>query len=100
MSSKEKQSKAGIPAKRRGQEMGRPGNRDQNREEMKDTPAMRGRRKTANKMFAEDSSQHVGGDAATPKSASPSVPAAIPAGKPLGESGGERAFKKRRGTKG
>lgn len=99
MSSKEKQSKVGIPAKRRGQEMGRPGNRDWNREAMKETPAMRGRRKAANKMFADESSQHVGGDAVTPKSASPSVPAAIPSGKPLGESGGERAFKKRQSKK-
>jgi hypothetical protein len=100
MSSKEKQSKAGIPAKRRGQQTGRPDtNPDQNRQEMKDTPAMRGRRKAANKMFADESAQHVGADAATPKSASPSVPAALPAGKPLGQSGGERVFKKRQGGK-
>ena len=62
---------------------------------MKDTPALRGRRKKATKMFADESSQHIGGDAVTPSSNMPSVPAAAPTGVKLGESGGERAFKKR-----
>lgn len=92
---KEQQQKAGAPQKPRGQEMGRGDDVDQNRQEMADTPALRGRRKSANKMFADESSQHVGNDAATPRSNSPSLPAAMPTGVPLGETGGEKAFKRR-----
>lgn len=95
MSTKKAQQKVGAPEKPRGQEMGRGEDRDRNREEMAATPALRGRRKQANKMFADESSQHVGGDAATPKSASPSLPGAMPTGVPLGESGGEKVFKQR-----
>ena len=100
MSSKEDQSKAGIPERRRAQQTGEgdvPTERmaDKDLEEMEDTPAMRGDRPEANKMFADDSSQHIGADAVTPKGASPSTPAAIPGGQPLGQSGGERAFKQR-----
>jgi hypothetical protein len=95
MSSKKDQHKVGTPRKPRGQQMGFAGNPDQNREAMKETPALRGRRKKATKMFADESSQHVGGDAATPRSNTPSLPAAIPTGKKLGETGGERAFKQR-----
>ncbi|HEY0386639.1 MAG TPA: hypothetical protein VGC64_11535, partial [Pyrinomonadaceae bacterium] len=64
MSTKKSQQKVGAPEKPRGQEMGRGADRDQNREAMADTPALRGRRKSASKMFADESSQHVGGDAA------------------------------------
>ena len=39
---------------------------------------LRGRRKQANEMFGDKSTQHVGGDAATPRSNTPSVPAAMP----------------------
>jgi hypothetical protein len=85
----------GTPQKPRGQQTGFAGNPDQNREEMKDTPALRGRRKGASKMFADESAQHVGNDAATPRSNTPSLPAAIPTGTKLGETGGERVFKKR-----
>jgi hypothetical protein len=95
MSSKEKQSKVGRPSKPRGQQTGFAGNPDQNREAMKDTPALRGRRKRASEMFEDESKQQVGSDAVTPRSNTPSVPAAAPTGAPLGESGGERAFKQR-----
>jgi hypothetical protein len=95
MSTKKAQQKAGAPPKPRGQEMGRGDDSDQNREAMADTPALRGRRKQANKMFADESSQHIGNDAATPRSNSPSLPAAMPTGVPLGETGGEKAFKSR-----
>ena len=93
--SKKAQQKAGAPPKPRGQEMGRGDDADQNREAMADTPALRGRRKGANKMFADDSSQHVGSDPATPSSNSPSLPAAMPTGVPVGETGGEKSFKRR-----
>jgi hypothetical protein len=68
------QHKAGIPPKPRGQQTGFAGNPDQNREEMKKTPALRGRRKKENKMFADASEQHVGGSAVTPSTNSPSTP--------------------------
>lgn len=95
MSTKKEQQKAGAPPKPRGQEMGRGNDKDQNREAMADTPSLRGRRKGANKMFADESSQHAGADAATPRSNTPSLPAAMPTGVPLGESGGEKSFKRR-----
>ncbi|HEX8492303.1 MAG TPA: hypothetical protein VF658_05640 [Pyrinomonadaceae bacterium] len=95
MSTKKAQQKVGAPEKPRGQEMGRGDDADQNRQAMADTPALRGRRKGANKMFADESSQHTGSDAATPRSNTPSLPAAMPIGVPLGESGGEKAFKQR-----
>jgi len=88
------QHKAGIPDKPRGQQTGYAGNPDQNRQEMEKTPALRGRRRNNNKMFADQSSQHVTGDAVTPRSNSPSTPAMNTA-KAKGESGGERLFKQR-----
>lgn len=93
--SKKAQQKVGAPLKPRGQEMGRGDDRDQNREAMADTPSLRGRRKGASRMFADESSQHAGADAATPRSNTPSLPAAMPTDVPLGESGGEKAFKQR-----
>lgn len=95
MANKKDQHKVGTPTKPRGQQTGFAGNADQNREAMKETPALRGRRKNATKMFADESSQHIGGDASTPSSNTPSVPAAAPTGKKLGETGGERVFKQR-----
>jgi hypothetical protein len=95
MATKKDQHKAGAPQKPRGQEMGRGEDRDQNREAKADTPALRGRRKKANEFFADESSQHVGSDGATPRSNTPSIPATLPAGKPLGQSGGEKEFKAR-----
>ena len=67
------QHKAGIPPKPRGQQTGFAGNPDQNREEMKKTPALRGRRKKENKMFADASEQHIAGNAATPSTNAPST---------------------------
>lgn len=95
MSKKEDQQKVGAPQKPRGQEMGRGSDHDQNREAKAQTPALRGRRTEANKMFADKSAQHVGADGATPRSNTPSLPAAMPTGVPLGETGGEKVFKQR-----
>jgi hypothetical protein len=94
MVSRGEQQKAGIRRKRRGQQTGFAGNPDQNRQEMEQTPALRGRLKQTNKMFADKSLQHVASDATKPKSNSPSTPAMTSA-KKLGESGGERVFKQR-----
>ena len=98
MASRKSQAKAGIPAQRRGQQMGdaaKTNNPNKQEESKANTPALRGRRKTENKFFADDSAQQTGSDAATPRSNTPSIPAAIPTGTKLGESGGERAFKQR-----
>ena len=75
------QHKAGIPRKPRGQQTGFAGNRDQNREAMKDTPALRGVRKKGNRMFGDASEQHIGGDAVTPSTNRPSTPGMRPLGK-------------------
>ncbi|HKS30517.1 MAG TPA: hypothetical protein VJS44_22015 [Pyrinomonadaceae bacterium] len=99
-SSKKEQRKVGSKRKPRGQQTGFVGNPDQNREEMKNTPALRGRRKVATKMFDDESSQQVGTDAAKPRSNQPSLPAAMPTGTKLGESNDERAFKARQKAKG
>jgi hypothetical protein len=98
MAAKRDQHKVGIPAKPRGQQMGVAGAPDQNREAKADTPAVSGRRKNANKMFADKSSQHVATDASKPSTNSPSIPAMNTA-KRKGESGGERVFKARLKTK-
>jgi hypothetical protein len=99
MGNKKDQHKVGAPQKPRGQQTGFAGNPDQNREAMKETPALRGRRKNTSKMFTDDSAQHVGGDAATQRSNTPSVAAAAPTGTKLGETGGEKVFKQRQKTK-
>jgi hypothetical protein len=79
--SKEKQSKVGRSTKLRGQQTGRADTVPaQDREAMQDTPALRGRRKQANEFFGDESKQHAGADAATPRSNTPSVPAAMPTG--------------------
>jgi hypothetical protein len=65
---------------------------------MKRTPALRGRLKHENKMFADESSNQMTGDSVTPRSNSPSTPAMTSA-KRKGESGGERVFKKRLASK-
>ena len=67
------QHKAGIPPKPRGQQTGFAGNPDQNREEMKNTPAVRGRLKRENKMIADESEQHVAGNSSTPSTNAPST---------------------------
>jgi hypothetical protein len=94
MGSKKDQHKAGIPSKPRGQQTGYAGNPDQNREEKAETPALRGRRKAANKMFADNSSQQQATDAAKPRSNTPSIPAQQSGGH-VGETGGEIAFKRK-----
>ena len=73
MPAKKDQHKAGTPEKPRGQQTGFAGNPDQNREEITKTPALRGRRKSANKMFGDASEQHVAGNAANPSTNSPST---------------------------
>ena len=98
MAARKDQHKVGIRSKPRGQQMGTAGAPDQNREAKAETPALRGRRKSANKMFADKSSQHVATDASKPSTNSPSVPAMNTA-KRKGESGGERVFKARLKTK-
>jgi hypothetical protein len=98
--SKKAQSKAGIPAARRGQEMGdETSPRDKKELAEEQTPALRGRRKAASKFFADDSSQAVGSRGEVPRDNTPSVPAAVPTGTKLGESGGEREFKERQKAK-
>ena len=103
MVNKKAQSKAGIAANRRGQQMGDErsnSNIPSKQEETEaNTPALRGKRKDANKFFADESSQQTGSDAATPRSNTPSLPAAIPTGVKHGESGGERVFKQRQAAK-
>ena len=94
MKPKKDQHKAGIRTKPRGQQMGTAGARDQNRAEMEDTPARRGRRVNANKMAADKSQQNIGGDAVTPRTTSPSTPA-MTTSKRKGESAAETGFKKR-----
>lgn len=101
MASRKLQAKAGIPAQRRGQQMGDAKKNSPNKQEeskTKNTPALRGRRKTESRFFADDSAQQTGSDAATPRTNAPSIPAAIPTGTRLGESGGERAFKQNRSS--
>ena len=93
MVSKKDQHKVGTPERPRGQQMGFKGQPDQNREEMDNTPALLGRRKRSNKMFADASEQHIASDATKPSTNAPSVPAAVPPVK--GESGGEREYKER-----
>lgn len=101
MASKEKQSKVGRSTKLRGQQTGRADTTPaQDREAMRETPALRGDRKADNEMFGDDSSQHVGGDSATPRSNTASVPAAMPSGKRVGETGGEKVFKQRQARRG
>ncbi|HEX6044859.1 MAG TPA: hypothetical protein VFZ22_10255 [Pyrinomonadaceae bacterium] len=72
------QHKAGTPAKPRGQQTGFAGNPDQGRQEMDDTPALRGSRKKTNKMFGDASEQHIGGDSVTPSTNRPSTPGMRP----------------------
>ena len=94
MAARKDQHKAGVAPRRRGQQMGTSGARDQNRKEMKETPAVLGRRKRVNKLAADKSAQHIGGDAVTPRTSAPSTPAMTPGGR-KGESGGESIFKAR-----
>lgn len=95
------QHTAGIPTTPRGQRMGRGDDYDPNRHEKEDiaeagaTPALRGMRPEASDHFADNSTQQVGSDPVTPRSNTPSIPAAIPSGTPFGQSGGEAEFKQK-----
>jgi hypothetical protein len=93
MREKKDQHTVGTPAKPRGQRTGFAGNEDQNREEMEETPALRGKRKAGNKMFGDASQQHIGSDATKPSTNSPSTPAMNVDSARHG--GGEASFKKR-----
>ena len=97
MATKKAQRKAGVPANRRGQQMGDEQTNSPNKpgEAKQNTPALSGRRKAANKFFADDSQQAVGGNAARPRSTSPSTPAAVPTNVKKGEPGGERAARRK-----
>jgi hypothetical protein len=94
--SRKAQAKAGVPEKRRGQQMGdersQPAKID---EAQAETPALRGRRKAASKFFADESYQSTGTRGETLRDNTPSVPAAIPTNVKQGESGGETEFKAR-----
>ena len=92
MATRKDQHKAGIPKKPRGQQTGFAGNPDQNREEITKTPALRGRRKKENKMFADASEQHV---ASNPVNPSTNAPSTVTNVGPKSPQGGERAFKRR-----
>ena len=94
MNAKKDTHKVGAKAKPRGQQMGSAGASDQNRKQMKETPAVLGRRKLANKLAADKSAQNTGGDSVTPRTTSPSTPAMTSARR-KGESGGEKIFKAR-----
>ncbi len=100
MVSKKAQSKAGIANERRGQQMGdeRSPSSKVNEDEEK-TPARSGRRRSASKFFADESSQQIASGGEGPSDTSPSVPGAISTDEPLGESGGERVFKARQKAK-
>jgi hypothetical protein len=92
--SRKTQAKAGIPEKRRGQQMGDERSQPAKTEEAQtETPALRGRRKAASKFFGDDSYQRTGTRGETTRDNSPSVPAAIPTDTKIGESDGESEFK-------
>jgi hypothetical protein len=93
MGSSKDQHNVGTPEKPRGQQTGFAGNPDQNREEMKHTPAIKGNRPRANKLARDVSQQAVSTDAVTPSTATPST-AAVNV-KPSGGAGGAAQFKKR-----
>ncbi|HWW74055.1 MAG TPA: hypothetical protein VNZ44_01595 [Pyrinomonadaceae bacterium] len=94
--SRKTQAKAGVPERRRGQQMGDERSQPAKIEEaQQETPAQRGRRKAASKFFGDDSYQRTGTRGEAPRDNSPSVPAAIPTNAKAGESDGESEFKAR-----
>ena len=78
MGTKKDQHTVGTPSKPRGQQTGFAGHQDQNRKAKDETPALRGVRKKGNKMFADASEQHIGGDSVTPSTNRPSTPGMRP----------------------
>ena len=94
--SRKTQAKAGVPEKRRGQQMGDERSKASKTDEaQRESPALGGRRKAAGKLQAGDSAQRTATSGKSPRSISPSVPAAIPTDVKQGESGGEAEFKAR-----
>ena len=94
--SRKTQAKAGVPEKRRGQQMGDERSKSSRTDEaQRKTPPLGGRGKAAGKLHAADSAQRKGTSGKSPRSISPSVPAAVPVGVKQGESGGETEFKAR-----
>ena len=97
--SRKTQAKAGVPEKRRGQQMGDKRSKPSKIEEAQaQAPAARGRLKSASKFFADDSFQQTGTRGESRRDNSPSVPAAIPTNVKQGESDGESEFKARQKT--
>src|SRR5260370_17348364 len=94
---KKDQHNVGTPAKPRGQQVGFAGNPDQNRKMLKETPAVRGDSKRANKMFGDASAQHIGSDPVTPSTNSPSTPAMNTSSHC--DAAGEKVFKPRFASK-
>jgi len=78
---------------KRGQQMGFAGQPDRNRAEVDETPALRGDRKTANKMFGDVSDQQTGSNVVAPSTNSPSTPAMKES--QSGDSSAEAEFKRR-----
>jgi hypothetical protein len=93
MAAKKDQHTVGSPDKRRGQQMGSSGAPDQNRQEMKKTPAIAGKRPKANKLSGDPSLAHVSSDPVTPSTTTPSTTAMNV--KPSGAAGGAAQFKRR-----
>jgi len=93
MGSFKDQHTVGTPEKPRGQQMGFAGNPDQNRQEKKETPAIRGVRPKANKLAGDSSQQQISSDPVTPNS---NVPSTVTRdNRPTGGGGGAAGFKKR-----
>src|SRR5205809_6475992 len=94
MGSRKQQQHVGIPAKRRGQQMGVSGQDDRNRKIIADSPTVRGLEKQRGKLFADESFQQISSSSTTQSTNSPSTTAVIAGGRP-GETSGETAFKRR-----
>jgi hypothetical protein len=93
MASFKDQHKTGIPDKPRGQQTGFAGNPDQNREEKKKTPAIKGVRPRANKLARDVSQQQLSSDPVKPNT---NVPSTVTRDvKSTGGGGGAAGFKKR-----
>jgi hypothetical protein len=78
---------------KRGQQMGFAGQPDRNRVEIDETPALRGSRKAANKMFGDVSDQQTGSNVVSASTNSPSTPA-MKESRPS-DSSAEAVFKRR-----
>src|SRR5947199_10777312 len=84
--SKKAQSKAGVPGRRRGQQMGdERSQKDKTPEAKEQTPAARGRSKSASNFFADGSSQVSGTCCEALRDESSSLTASDATGNKLGE---------------